>query len=276
MSAVISQLVSYPIKSCAGVSHPTIELNTLGLKADRQLMLVNENGLFLSQRKHPRMALIQPHLTPHCLTVNAPGMAELIVDLKAAIQQPVKVTIWQDALLADSLHPDANRWFSDFLGLPVNLVKYQHESQRYIDSDYAKHGETVAFADGFPLLITHEASLEQLNQYLNTDVTMNRFRPNIVIKSELQAWDELQWQSLSGQGFRLDSVKPCSRCVITGVEQSTGTQTGTEVLLALKNKFPHNKQAVFGINAIVNITGHQAIELAVGQSLEIEHQAPNN
>jgi len=276
MSAVISQLISYPIKSCAGVSHQTTQLDRLGLQADRQLMLVDKNGLFLSQRKHPRMALIQPKLTPQSLTVNAPGMHQLTVNLQEPSKQALQVTVWQDSLPADAMQQPVNQWFSEFLDVPVRLVKYKQQSQRRIDPEFAKLGETVAFADGFPLLVTHEASLEQLNQHLEHTIEMNRFRPNIVLKSKCNAWDELQWKSLSGQGFRLDLVKPCSRCVITGVEQSTGIQTGTEVLMMLKNKFAHQNQAVFGINGTINLTGYQTIELAVGQNLAIQHQASAN
>lgn len=230
-------------------------------------MLVDTNGLFLSQRKHPQMALIEALPCEQGLKVKAPGMQPLTVDLQATLNQTLEVTIWKNTLPAQSMQNEVNQWFSDYLGSPVNLVKYGPQSHRPIDPDFAHPGETVAFADGYPLLVTHEASLNQLNQHLKQPVAMDRFRPNIVVYSELQAWDELNWQGLSAEQFEIDLVKPCNRCVMTGVEQSSGIQTGSEVLLTLKHKFAHHGAAVFGINGIARTT--QAVELSVGQSLNL-------
>ncbi|VAW47285.1 Flavodoxin reductases (ferredoxin-NADPH reductases) family 1, partial [hydrothermal vent metagenome] len=216
MTVTITQLISYPIKSCAGVEHQQTTIHTMGLATDRQLMLVDKNGLFLSQRKHPQMALIQPEFSAQGLIVKAPGMEQLTLDFQRNIYSPLDVTIWKDSLQAELLHQDVNQWFSDYLKLPVKLVKYGAQSHRPIDPDYAMNEETVAFADGYPLLVAHEATFNQLNQYLQQPVTMDRFRPNIVVNSQFSPWDELNWISLSNDEFKIDLVKPCSRCVMTG------------------------------------------------------------
>ena len=267
MTVTISQLITYPIKSCAGVVQATAQLNAMGLAGDRQLMLVDANGLFISQRKYPQMALIQAVPSEQGLKVNAPGMQPLTVDLQAKLNQALNVTIWKNTLPAESMQHEVNQWFSDYLGTPVSLVKYGPQSHRPIDPDYAQQGETVAFADGYPLLIAHEASLDQLNQHLKQPVGMDRFRPNIVVHSDLGPWDELNWHGLTTEHFKIDLVKPCTRCVMTGVDQSSGIQTGSEVLLTLKHKFAHHDAAVFGINGIARST--QAVELSVGQSLNL-------
>ncbi len=183
MTVIITQLISYPIKSCAGIKHQQATLHTMGLATDRQLMLVDEHGLFLSQRKQPLMALIQPEFSAQGLSVKAPGMEPLTLDFQRTIDSPLAVTIWNDSLQADSLHREVNQWFSDYLKLAVKLVKYGAQSHRPIDPDYVMNGETVAFADGYPLLVAHEATLNQLNQYLQQPVAIDRFRPNIVVNS---------------------------------------------------------------------------------------------
>ena len=266
MTVTISQLISYPIKSCAGIQHQQATIDSMGLVGDRQLMLVDANGLFLSQRKHPQMALIESVYTKHDLMVNAPGMEPLSIDLQQPIDDSIQVKVWKDSLLAEPLQPSVNQWFSDYLNIPVRLVKYGKQSHRLIDHDFAKNAETVAFADGYPLLIAHDASLGQLNQHLEKPIGMDRFRPNIVVNSELSPWDELTWNSLSDE-FKIDLVKPCTRCVMTGVEQTTGEQTGSEALKTLKQKFAHQEKAVFGINAIART--HDPIELCVGQKLKV-------
>jgi len=265
MTVSISQLISYPIKSCAGIQHQQATIGSMGLTGDRQLMLVDANGLFLSQRKHPQMARIEPAFSEQNLVVNAPGMEPLPIDLQQSIDDAIQVKVWKDTLLVEPLKPALNQWFSDYLNCPVRLVKYGKQSHRPVDPHYVESGETVAFADGYPLLITHEASLMQLNQQLERSVGMDRFRPNIVLKSDLPAWDELNWNSLSADEFTIDLVKPCTRCVMTGVEQITGKQTGTEVLMTLKQKFAHQNKAVFGINGIAITTDSN--QLSVGQVL---------
>jgi uncharacterized protein YcbX len=273
MSAKITQLITYPIKSCAGIQHQEIAVNELGLVGDRQWMLVDENGLFLSQRKHPRMALIQPQIAGKTMTISAPEMDDLVIDT-SKFQKAIEITVWRDTFKAQMLNSEANQWISYYLGFQVRLVQYTDVSKRLIDQNFANANQQVAFADGYPILVTHEASLAQLNEQLNQAVNMSRFRPNIVLSSARPAWDELNWNQLSGESLQLDLVKPCTRCVMTGVEQTSGQQTGTEVLKTLRQQFPHENKAVFGINAIPRINPDDKSLLKLGAKLEID-QEPN-
>lgn len=267
MKATVKALTTYPIKSCAGIAHQSINLNALGLTGDRQLMLVDDEGVFLSQRKHPKMALIVPELQTGLLTVNAPGMQTLHIDLNA-FDTHAPVSVWKSELMADVSPQTAATWFSEYLGFPVRLVRYGANSHRVIDQDYAQQDETVAFADGFPVLVTHQSTLEQLNQHLTTPVGMERFRPNIVVTTDLEAWHELSWSKLSKAKLDINLVNPCKRCVMTGVEPSTGEQTGTEVLKTLAQKLPQNGQAIFGMNGIPRINSEPVV-LSVGEVLTI-------
>ncbi|MCB1582312.1 MAG: MOSC N-terminal beta barrel domain-containing protein [Xanthomonadales bacterium] len=266
--AIITQLISYPIKSCAGIEYQIIQVNALGLAGDRQWMLVDDNGVFLSQRKHPCMALIQPQIQDNNLIVNAPGMNQLVLDVQS-VQEPVEIKVWQDSFLAQTLGETANQWFSKYLGFTVRLVQYTNVSHRLIDQEFAQRQQPVAFADAYPILVTHESTLSQLNQQLSQPVDMSRFRPNIVVSTQQPAWDELNWQQLQTTDLQLDLVKPCSRCVMTGVEQTSGQQTGAEVLKTLSQKFAHQGKAVFGVNAIPQLKTGAGTKLAVGAQLTI-------
>jgi uncharacterized protein YcbX len=264
----ISQLISYPIKSCAGIQHQTVEINALGLAGDRQWMLVDDDGVFVSQRKFPTMALIQPQLYEQAMVIKAPGMEALQIDL-TSFHMPIEIKVWKDSFQAQTLSESANQWFSQYLGVSVKLVQYTDISRRLIDQDFAQANQQVAFADGYPILITHETTLKQLNEQLSHPVNMSRFRPNIVVTSSQQAWDELNWSQLVTDSLHLNLVKPCARCVMTGVEQSSGEQTGTEVLKTLRHKFPHQEKAIFGINAIPEFISANSVELKLNTALEI-------
>nr|WP_255589936.1 MOSC N-terminal beta barrel domain-containing protein [Marinicella sp. NBU2979] len=274
-TATITQLISYPIKSCAGLSHQTITANALGLPHDRQWMVVDANGRFLSQRQHPTMALIQPRMTAGTLRLSAPGMAEIEIP-QTSEPTTLEVTVWKDTVQAHTTLDAVNQWLSSYLGSPVRLVHYGSDSFRQIDPAFAAPGQAVAFADGYPLLVTHEASLADLNGRLSAAVDMSRFRPNIVVQSAADAWSELGWQRLqndpaNSEAGHLDLVKPCARCVMTGINQQTGEQTGSEVLKTLRQQFAHQDQAVFGINGIAHSPQDQ-LPLQVGQSLQIVHK----
>lgn len=238
-----------------------------GLKHDRQWMLVDDEGVFISQRKHPRMALIQPQISGQNLRVQAPGMPAL--DIHSEAEQTVDVQVWKDQLTAAQSPEQINQWFSDYLQTSVRLVRHTSHSRRLIDTAFAHLGEQVAFADGYPILITHQASLDALNTRLSAPVGMERFRPNVVVETDQAAWAELNWQHMSHQHGTLDLVKPCTRCVMTGVDQRIGHQTGSEVLKTLRSEFAHQDQAVFGINVIPRISA-QSMLLQVGDSLQVQ------
>ncbi len=272
MQAKITQLVSYPIKSCAGISHKQIDINAMGLANDRQMMVVQNDGTFLSQRKYPKMALIKPEIIAQdVLKLSAPGMADITVEHQGG-NNIKAVTVWKDTVKAIELHPQFNDWLSEYLSQSVQLVQYGTVSHRAIDKAFAKNNETVAFADGYPILLTHEASLQHLNQHLTTPVPMSRFRPNIVVSSTASAWQELNWQQLKAEHFTLDLVKPCARCIMTGIDQKQGQQTGQEVFKTLQKKFAHDGKVIFGVNGIPMVASKK--RLSVGMELQIIHK-PN-
>ena len=183
--------------------------------------------------------------------------------------QAVDVQVWKDQLTAAQSPEHINQWFSDYLHTSVRLVRHASHSRRLVDTEFAKSGEQVAFADGYPVLIAHQASLDALNARLSTPVSMNRFRANVVVETDQAAWAELDWQHMIHQHGALELVKPCTRCVMTGVDQHTGIQTGSEVLKTLRQEFAHQDQAVFGINAIPRLHNKQ-MRLAVGDSLQLD------
>jgi len=269
MPVEITQLISYPIKSCAGIHHQHISITTLGLQFDRHWMITDAEGRFISQRQFPQMALIQPAIIEDQLHLQAPGMEDISCAINPSLGT-CKATVWKDLLIVDKSHTHINEWLSSYLGSAVQLVHYGTQSQRQVDLKHAQPGQQVAFADGYPLLITHQASLDQLNTQLSRPIGMERFRPNVVVTSNQPAWQELQWRQLGGAEVKIDLVKPCVRCVMTGVDQFKGEQTGSEVLKTLKQLFAHQDQAVFGINGIAQITDNKAVTLAVGQKLTVQ------
>jgi len=278
--AVITGLWVYPVKSCAGVQVQEALLTETGLEFDRAWMVVDAQGAFLTQRELPRMALIQPQLKYHDMILRAPGMLALHIALDQ-VQEPVRVTIWDDEVKAYDMGPIAAQWFSDFLGAKVRLVRFDPDEMRASNPQWTGGVEALnQFSDGYPVLVLSEASLAGLNDKLQAGghaaVGMARFRPNIVIgdapdAGELAPHDEDRLDLLqiaTEQGVaQLKPVKPCPRCPIPNIDPATARRSH-EVgdTLQTYRQDPRLKGAVsFGMNAIV-LQGHDHL-LRVGQSV---------
>uniref|UniRef100_UPI003564A795 MOSC domain-containing protein n=1 Tax=Hydrogenophaga sp. TaxID=1904254 RepID=UPI003564A795 len=232
VQARIEALWVYPIKSCAGIALQEVELTPTGLLYDRAWMVVDADGGFVTQRELPRMALIQPSFQMGQLKLQAPGMLALHLELNAA-EGPLKVQVWDDEVMACDMGDLAAQWFSDFLGPDapadlkrLRLARFDPDVTRQCSAQWTGGREaSTQFADGFGLLVTSTASLAELNQRLEkageAPVTMQRFRPNIVL-SGVEAHDE---DRLGPMNIRtgddsmavIETVKPCARCPIPNI-----------------------------------------------------------
>ncbi len=288
LQAAISRLFVYPIKSCAGVELKETLLIETGLEFDRAWMIVDEQSEFLSQRELPRMALIQPQLRQYDMVLRAPGMLALHIALDA-VEQPCKVRVWEDECAAYDMGDLAAQWFTDFLmqelpagvkPMKLRLVRFDPEHKRASSVKWTKGREALnQFSDGYPILIISEASLQDLNGRLqaagHSAVTMERFRPNIVL-SGLQAHDEdrceqLHLQTAQGE-LTLALIKPCPRCPIPDIDPKT-SQSSPEVgrmMQTYRQDARVDGAITFGMNAMVlrDTAGAFDLPLVVGQAAQ--------
>lgn len=261
----LARIYTYPVKSCGGVELGRAELGDRGLRHDRRYMLVDGEGRFLSQRRLPRMALISVSIAGDALLLSAPGISELALPLEPAASElgprlPVRVfgDTWGAVVGAE-----ADRWFGESLRAECRLVYMPDDVVRPVDPRYARSGDRVSFADGFPLLMFSEASLADLNSRLPEPVTEDRFRPNLLV-SGARAFEEDGWRRLCIGGVTLRVAKPSSRCTITTVEQATG-ERGKEPLRTLAGYRRFGGKVMFGQNLAHDAPG----ELAAGQPVEV-------
>ena len=213
----ISALNIYPVKSLGGIEQSCAELDRFGLAGDRRWLIVNEDKRFLSQREHASMALIHVAQTGTGILLSR-GDRSLSVERPAAVHKSLMVQVWEDSVHAQDAGDVAAVWLSEFLGASCRLVYMAEDSHRYVDGVYASAGETVSFADGFPLLLISQASLDDLNSRLSQPVPMNRFRPNLVVEG-CAAFAEDGWKRLrigvqkgvQKGALEFSVAKPCSR-----------------------------------------------------------------
>jgi len=241
---IIQQLFVYPVKSFAGIAVNSAQLSTSGLKADRQWMLVKDDGVFLTQRQAPQMATIKTQFEQGKLVLSADGMGSVTVDSlavdnvgKASLEESfqaetlkIEVKVWRDTCEAYVAHGEVNQWINEALQYkkPVRLVQFAPDSSRQpYQVERFGHAHTK-FADAAPFLVANIASLEALNAKLSADgleeVPMDRFRPNIVIDG-IPAFEEHKLAQIQQGQTKLDMVDHCSRCAIITVDQSTGVKS---------------------------------------------------
>ena len=258
----VSALYYYPVKSCRGIALPEAQIDQQGICRDRRLMIVDPNGRFLTQRGHPRVALVEALIEDTWLTLKAPDMPALTIQFWTAGQE-IDVTLWGDQCKAVDQGKHAALWLSKYVGVPCRLVHIPDGYVRQVDQRYALNPEDqVGFADGFPFLLISQASLDDLNSRLVEQVPMERFRPNIVVTG-CQPFAEDTWKRIRIGEIEFNLVKPCARCVVTLIDQKTGIQYKEPLrTLATYRHFP-GKGVLFGQNLTHNNVGTIRVEQKV-------------
>ena len=245
----ISSLIYYPIKACRGFEVESACVERMGLEHDRRMMVVTPGGEFLTQREFPRLALVTPKLNNGMLELSAPSYDSLQVGIQTS-GSPVAVSIWRSRnVKAIDQGEEAAQWFSDWLGTDVRLVHFADGYVRHVSREYAvNHDDHTGFADGYPILLTSEEGLQDLNSRLEVPVPMNRFRPNVVVKG-CAAFEEDSWNRIRVGDVELAVVKPCARCVVTTIDKQTLDQS-KEPLKTLGKYRKQKLGAIFGQNVI--------------------------
>lgn len=220
----VSELFYYPVKSLAGIAVNSLNINQWGPDRDRRLMLVDEDGHFITQRKHHLMARISVSDTPQGLLFeydkHHKKMCIAWPDLNA-MTQSMPVEIWEEHLNGQIIEGEINGWFSEIFNSPIQLVYMDETEIRQVDVRYAKQGVRTSFSDGFPFLLMSQSSVDFLQQQYGKTVDVRQFRPNIVI-DDCAAFEEDHWKRIAINGIQFDLVKPCSRCVIPSIDVQTG------------------------------------------------------
>lgn len=259
MTATLTELNAYPLKSAGGTPRRTAELTAQGLPYDREFMLVTPEGRFLSQRDLAGMALLRPVYDGELLTVRVSGDSATAPLIHKPVDdgEVLDVTVHRKDCRGVDQGDEAAAWFSGLLDQDCRLVRFTGRRTT------SRGGGELMFADGYPLLLISEESLADLNARLDRPLPMNRFRPNLVVAG-LGAFGEDSVRLLRIGETVIELVKSCARCVITTTDQETG-ERGREPLRTLAAYRTIDRGIRFGQNGVPRTVG----ALAVGDPVEI-------
>jgi hypothetical protein len=255
----IAALYVYPVKSLRGQAVDAAVVEERGLRHDRRWMVVDEDGVFLTQRTLPRMCRVAAAVREATLVLSADGAADLELPLEGVPGPTRLVVVWHDEVRAVDQGDQAADWLGGRLGVGCRLVRMADDHVRA-----AKTGDArVGFADAFPFLVISRASLEDLNARLDEPLPMNRFRPNIVIEG-VDPYAEDTWESVRVGELRLAAGAVCERCATTATDQATA-ERGVEPLQTLVSyrRTPEGT-VVFGRNFIHSTQG---VTIRVGDAV---------
>lgn len=280
---IISELFVYPIKSCAGMSLHRAQLLETGLAYDRHWMVTRADGQMITQRTHPQLARVRTAFDDDMLVITAPGMPELRTPLAAdGATARMTATVWNDTVDAFDTGVDSAAWFTGYLGMPARLARFAPDARRACSRKWTgEFDASTQFADGYPLLVIGQASLDDLNARLAAKgapaIPFDRFRPNLVV-SGLDAYAEDYVEHFDAQSdgtsMRLRLVKLCTRCPVPTIDQQTGAPNPawphepTDTMQAYRAHPRFDGALTFGNNAIV-VSGAGGF-LEVGQTLDAE------
>jgi uncharacterized protein YcbX len=246
----LAEIWIYPVKSLGGIRLKMSSVEEKGLQYDRRWMIVDENGIFLTQRTNPKMATLDVTLHDKGLILSerSEPKDQVLVPFFPVSESLVHVKIWNDTVLAHKVSEEADQWMAKQLGKNVSIVTMPESTRREMNFADTEHGRAVSFADDFPYLMISQASLDDLNSRLDEPIEMKQFRPNFVV-SGTEPFAEDSWKQIKIGSVGFEVKKPCDRCVLVNIDQHSGKK-GTEPLKTLATYRRVDKKILFGQNVI--------------------------
>jgi uncharacterized protein YcbX len=269
MTITLRAINIYPVKGLKGIAVDSARCTDRGLEHDRRWMVVDSEGVFLTQRDHPKMATVWTEIDDDVLALSAPDLPAVEIPINGQTSPLMKVQVWNSVCDAVPASVAADEWLSDYLGLSCRLVHMPESTQRFSNPRYAGAGKKVGFADGYAYLLIGESSLDDLNTRLGAKghpaLPMNRFRPNLVVAGS-DAYAEDDWNEIRVGDAAFRAAKPCGRCQVTTTDQSTGEVKGPEPLATLASYRDSREYGqIFGMNLVTVRTGN----VRVGDPVEL-------
>ena len=247
MNYVVKELFIYPIKSLAGILVESAKAEEIGFENDRRWMLIDENNQFITQRKYPVLSQFYPKISSGKIEVSYQNETHEF-SITEYIDLPIQSKVWDDESIVFEANTDTSTWFSEMLGFACRLVKINNSGDRKHNSSKLKTSLNVSLADGYPYLLIGSKSLELLNEKLEEKITVQRFRPNIVIQTEL-AHEEDTFGIFQIGDVKFKNLKPCSRCIMVNNNPENGI-VKKEPLLTLSQYRKVDNFVLFGTNVM--------------------------
>lgn len=258
---IIKELFIYPIKSLAGISCQSLIAQEMGFENDRRWMLLDQNNQMITQRENPIMSQFYPKIAADKIEISYHENSHSFL-MEAYFGDPIQSNVWDDACTVFEVNENTSKWFSEQLGFDCKLVKVVNLGDRKHESSTNKTIDNVSLADSYPYLLVGTKSLDFLNEKLSYKITIHRFRPNIVIETQIPH-EEDDFENFSINDIQFQNIKPCARCIMVNHNPSNGL-VKKEPLKILSTYRNRNNAVFFATNVRCLNSG----EIKVGDVLD--------
>ena len=263
----ISELHIYPVKSLGGISLQQAELTEKGLRFDRNWMLLDENGVFMTQRKHPQMALVSTKIENGDLIFHHKKTEEVAsIPILKNYGATLRTKVWSTACEVQKVD-SIGEWFSKIFGFKCHLVFFPKKNIRTKETENGIEQRIASLADKSPVLITNYASLNELNGRLEKEIPMNRFRANIVFSGN-NPYEEDQWKAIQINDTIFKTVEICGRCKLINVDHLTG-ETSKEPLETLSTYRKMDREIKFGMRMSCDVKNDDLPIIKIGEEISV-------
>lgn len=263
----VLRLRIHPVKGARGSDVDEMEFDDIGPRFDRRWMVVDADGVFISQRGTPELATVRAKVAGGALVLAAPGAGEVAAPVVPEGPR-ISARVWDSQLDVRTASAEADAWLTALLGAPHRLVHIGADDERQTDPAYAA-GHRVGFADGYPALLVTDGSVEELGRRVGRPIPVERFRPNIVVAGG-QPHEEDQWRRFAIGRLAFGGVKLCSRCKVTTIDQESGRRDRDREPLRTLARYRHLKDKVyFGVNVVHHANGR----IRVGDPVTVDERA---
>ena len=260
MKYVVKELYLYPIKSLAGIRVESAKAEEMGFENDRRWMLIDEENQFITQRKYPKLSQFYPKLLEGKIEISHHNAIHEF-SISETLGEPIFSNVWDDETKVFEVNKSTSKWFSEALGFRCKLVKILNKGDRKHNSSKLNTTLNVSLADGYPYLLIGSESLDFLNEKLEEKITIARFRPNIVISSQLPH-EEDSFKNFQIRTVKFKNAKPCGRCIMINNDPKNGI-VKKEPLNTLSTYRKVDNSILFGTNVMCLNEG----EIRVGDVL---------
>jgi uncharacterized protein YcbX len=247
MNYVVKELYIYPIKSLAGIRVQSARAEEIGFENDRRWMLVDEQNQFITQRERPILSQFYLEINKDKIEISHYGATHEFF-IEESLNEPIFSKVWDDESKVVEVNKATSKWFSEALGFTCKLVKIINKGDRKHNSTKLDKTLNVSLADGYPYLLIGSESLDFLNEKLDEKITIQRFRPNIVISSQLPH-EEDTFDTFQIGNVKFKNAKPCERCVMINNNPLTGIML-KEPLKTLSTYRKVDNSVLFGTNIL--------------------------
>ncbi len=264
----LSTLSIYPLKSGKAIQLDASDVAEMGLAFDRRFVITDMQGQFVTGRTQPKISLIQVELASQGVILSAPNMSPIALKYGELSNDYSEIKVWDSQIQGQHCTAEINQWLSEYLAIDCRLFYFGEKSSRKV-----KHfDKAVGFADGYPILLISQASLDELNRITHSHIDMTQFRTNLVVTG-CEPFAEDSWKRIKIGDAEFELVKPCERCVFTTLKPGSTEYDAEREPLKTLSLF--RKDSAGRIDFGQNLVSHNNANIQLGDKVEVlEYHQP--